>query len=97
MRPKYTRKDTNHAEIIAQCRELGIVVWDTSPLGGKVLDTIMFWRGDAIPIEIKAPGKEDDLTDGEKEGIAELQNAYVPPVIVTSVEDVIRAFQLRRL
>lgn len=96
MRPKYPRKDENHADIVAGCRELGIVVWDTADLGGKVLDTVMFWRGDAIPIEIKAPGKEDDLTPDEREGIAELRNVYVPPVIVTSVEEVVRAFELRR-
>ena len=96
MRPKRTRKDSNHAEIVSGCRELGIIVWDTADSGGKVLDTVMFWHGVAIPIEIKSPGKEDDLTKGERKGIAELQNVNVPPVVVTSVEDVVRAFELRR-
>lgn len=92
-RPKYTRRDTNHKDIVEGCRELGMVVWDLADLGGKVLDTIVFWRGKAIPVEIKSPGKEDDLTLDERESISELEAIGVKYVIAVSVEDVIKAFE----
>ncbi len=92
-RPKRTRRDANHSHVIQECRALGIVVWDTADLGGEVLDTVMFWRGTALPVEIKAPGKENDLTENERISIEKLGSLGVRAVIATKAEDVLRAFQ----
>lgn len=92
-RPKYTKRDTNHKKIVNQCRELGMVVWNLADVGGKVLDTIVFWRGRAIPVEIKSPGKEDDLTDDETESIEELKTVGVDPIIATTVHDILKEFE----
>ena len=92
-RPKHTRKDRNHSDIVTAARELGIVVWDTADIGGRVLDTLMCWRGRCIPVEIKARGHLNDLTEGEREGIAELAAVGVRAAVVTCVEDVIAAFE----
>ena len=67
-RPRYTKPDRNHAEIRDQCRALGMVVWDLKDLGGKVPDLLCIWRDQCVPVEVKAPGKRDDLTDGERAG-----------------------------
>lgn len=93
MRPKHTRRDANHARLVANCRDIGIVVWDTADLGGEILDTIMFWRGICMPIEIKAPGKRTQLTDGERESIETLKRIEVPHAVAVTVEDVIEAFE----
>jgi hypothetical protein len=91
-RPKRTRKDLNHNQIVTELRALGAVVWDTADLGGRVLDTIVFFRGQVKAVEIKQPGKADDLTPDEWQSVAELQTVGVQPVIATSTEDVLRAF-----
>lgn len=70
-------------------RALGAVVWDLADLGGEVLDLLVFWRGEVIPVEVKRPGCEQDLTNGEREGIAKLRRAGVEPVIATTAEDVL--------
>ena len=49
-RPKYTKPDKNQREIIAQCEDLGFVVWNLSNMGGKVADTLMMYRGKCIPV-----------------------------------------------
>ncbi len=94
-RPKRTKKDSNQLEIVHNLERLGAVVWDCANIGGEVLDLIVFWRGQAIPVEIKAPGKLDDLTDGELEGLRQLQQVGVEAVVATCTEDVIRAFEER--
>ena len=91
VRPKYTKRDTNHKPIVNQCRELGMVVWDLADLGGKVLDTIVFWRGKAIPVEIKSPG--GTLTDDEAASIEELKTVGVGPIIATTIHDILKAFE----
>jgi len=70
-----------------------MVVWDLSDLGGKILDAIAFWRGRAVPVEIKAPGCERDLTDGERASIEALRGVGVEPVVATRAEDVLRRFE----
>ena len=92
-RPKRTKKDSNQLEIVHDLERLGAVVWDCANIGGEVLDLIVFWRGQAIPVEIKAEGKRDDLTDGELEGIRQLQQVGVEAVVATCTEDVVRAFE----
>ena len=94
-RPKRTRKDANHATLISQCRQLGMVVYDTADAGGKLPDTFMCWRGKCLPVEIKAEGKRDDLTDGELEGQAECAYVGVDWVIAVTVDDVLTAFTMQ--
>ena len=95
-RPKYTKKDINHATLVQECRDLGMVVWDTADIGGEVLDLIVLWMGKAIPVEVKAPGKDGDLTLGEQGGIDKLREVGVEPVIATCVEDIKEAFGVTR-
>jgi len=91
-RPKYTKKDTTHKNIVKKCRKLGMVIWDTADLGGEILDLMIFWRGRAIPVEIKTPGKIK-LTPKEKIGIKKLRDVGVEPIIATSIEDILKAFE----
>ena len=91
-RPKHTRKDRNHRQLVRECEQVGIVVWDLADIGGKVPDTLMMWRGRCIPVEIKAPGKRDDLTHGERVGLAECAGVGVDWVIAECLEDVLVAF-----
>jgi len=94
MRPKRTKRDSNHAEIRDGLRQLGAIVWDTADLGGGVLDLVVFWRGMGIPVEVKPPGLEDDLTEGERESLMMLRDIGVRAVVATSVEDVLMAFEV---
>lgn len=89
IRPRRTRRDRNHADVVRDLRALGAVVWDTADLGGQVLDTLVCWRGVCLPVEIKARGKRDDLTDGEREGIAALEAVGVEALVVESAEEVV--------
>jgi len=70
-----------------------MVVWDTADLGGKVLDIIVFWKGKAVPVEIKSEGNEIDLTDSERSGIEELKFVGVKAVIATRIEDILEQFK----
>jgi len=88
-RPKHTRRDANQAQLVEELRDLGAVVWDTADLGGRVLDLVVAWRGVMRPVEVKAAGSEQYLTDGERESIEELRYAGVEAIIATCAEDVI--------
>ena len=91
-RPRRTRKDANHTQLVAECRQVGMVVWDLSDIGGLIPDTVMCWRSKCLPVEIKAPGKSDNLTLGEQEGKAECAYVGVDWIIATELDDVLRAF-----
>jgi len=91
-RPRHTKPDVNHAEVRDDCRAAGMVVWDLKDMGGKLPDLLCVWRGRCVPVEVKAPGKSDDLTDGERDGMAECADAGVAWVIAESAEDVLEAF-----
>lgn len=91
-RPRRPKPDQNQRQLIREARQIGIVVWNTSSLGGKILDALMCWRGVCLPIEIKAPGCEADLTPGEEQGIAELNRVGVQAVVATCLEDILSAF-----
>ena len=93
MRPKRTKRDSNHAEIRDGLRQLGAIVWDIADLGGDILDLLVFWRGRCIPVEVKPLGREGDLTEGERESIEMLRVVGIEAVVATCVEDVIEAFK----
>lgn len=92
IRPKYTRRDNNHAELVGLCRELGIVVFDLADLGGKVPDTVMCYDGICLPVEIKSPGNEESFTPSEIEGMEECCDVDIPWVVAVEIEDILRAF-----
>jgi hypothetical protein len=87
-RPKHTKRDANHAQIVQELTQLGAVVWDLADLGGEVLDIIVFWRGQARPVEIKSTDTED-LTEKELHSIQRLQLVGVQPVVATRTEDIL--------
>ena len=92
MRPKRTLKDGNHEEIRDGLRALGAVVWDTADLGGEVFDLVVSWRGRTVPVEVKLPGREWQLTDDQCKSIVELYRVGVYPIVATCVEDVVNKF-----
>ena len=91
-RPKHPRRDNNQTRLIRAVEQCGVYVWDLADVGGEVLDTLMCYRGRCLPVEIKRPGYEDDLTDGERQGIEALRWVGVEPVVATCAEDVLEAF-----
>ena len=94
MRPKRTKRDSNHAEIRDGLRQLGAIVWDTADLGGEILDLLVFWQGKCVPVEVKPLGRESDLTEGERKSIEMLRVVGIEAVVATRVEDVIEALRV---
>ena len=92
-RPKWTKKDKNHPQLVEECRKRGMVVWDVADLGGKVLDIIVFWKGQALPVEIKSKGNEHSLTADEEESIKELGAVGITPIVAVDIEDILSAFR----
>ena len=90
-RPKRTKKDSNHAEIVAQCRELGMIVWDVADLGGEVLDIIVYWHGKTVPVEIKSKG--GSLTEDERISLDKLNSCGIRAIVAYSIEDIVEAFE----
>lgn len=91
-RPRHPKKDSNHNEIATQCRAVGMVVWDLADMGGRIPDLLVIWRGRCLPVEVKPPGKRDDLTYGERDGMDECADVGVDWVIAEDLDDVLRAF-----
>ena len=91
-RPRHTRRDVNHSIIVIQCRALGMVVWDLADIGGKLPDLLVIWRGRCVPVEIKAPSKSAQLTDGERAGRDECVEVGVDWVVAEDLDDVLLAF-----
>ena len=90
-RPTYTKKDSNQLEIVRDLRDLGAVVWDTANIGGHILDLVVFFRGQARVVEVKAPGRIT-FTDGEIKSMEELELVGVEVVVAQNTEDVLAAF-----
>ena len=88
-RPKYPKPDANQAQIITELGQLGAWIINTSTIGGVTLDLVVCWRGLCIPVEIKVPGCELDLTDGEKMAIEQLHQRGIPAFVATCTEDVV--------
>jgi len=68
-------------------------VWDTADIGGEILDLMIFWRGRAVPVEVKSKGSAKNLTEGEREGIEKLESVGIYPVIATDIQDILDAFE----
>jgi len=104
-RPKRTKADSNQPQIMEDCRDVGMIVWDTHDLATPVLDMIAFWRSTVIVVEVKPEGKgniftrfergEITLTESEMAELASmraLEAVGVPVVVAETAEDVIEAF-----
>ena len=87
-RPKRTRRDANQAQIMRELERMGAFVVDTADLGGQCLDLLVSWRGRCLPVEVKVPGCENDLTDGESKAIEAHRSRGVWAFVATSAEDV---------
>ena len=88
-RPKHPKPDANQSDVIADLRAVGFYVQDMSKLGGERLDLLVFKDGVVRPVEVKMPGCEDDLTDGERDGIRYMAEHGVKAIRATCAEDVI--------
>ena len=55
-RPKHTRKDANHAEIVRDLRDDGYTVVDVSDLPGKRLDVFVGQEGAPVVVVCSAAG-----------------------------------------
>ena len=92
-RPKRTKKDKNHLDIVKMCREEGMIVWDLADLGGEILDIIVFWKGKILVVEIKDVGKEKNLTESEKQSIASLRKVGIEALVASNTQQIINAFE----
>lgn len=98
-RPKHTKRDANHAQMVKELRDLGFCVLDTADLGGMVLDLFVGgWRGPGplhgewqwLHVEVKPPGKRYNLTEGEREFFAKW--GCLPAIVAEHTTDVIAWF-----
>lgn len=86
-RPKHTKKDANHADVIWDCQIAGLLCYDTSDLPGGLdfiasSDDMMMW------IEIK-PNRKAPFTDAEIKILA--QNPKTT-MVAYCAKDVLRRF-----
>ena len=93
-RPRRTRRDANQAQIKKELEDtVGALVYDLADMGGTVLDLLVCWRGKCIPVEIKRPGCREELTKGEREGIALLERVGVKAIVAESTEEILQAWE----
>lgn len=83
------RVDLNHGEIRDELRQLGFEVADTHSLGNGYPDLHVSKADWSCLVEIKQPGKENNLTPKEKQ----FHDAWQGLVIVaTTAEDVVAEY-----
>lgn len=84
------KKDLNQDAIVAELLAFGCSVRKTHQLGGGFPDLVVGWRGRTLLVEVKQPGKEDDLTADEREFFAAWRGAAI---VASDAEQVIAAFE----
>lgn len=84
------KKDLNQDAIVAELLACGCSVRKTHQLGGGFPDLAVGWRGRTLLVEVKQPGKEDDLTADEREFFAAWRGAAI---VAYRAEDVIKWFE----
>lgn len=72
------------------------MVWDLQNVGGGVPDLICIWKGHCVPVEVKAPGREDNFTRAQEVAMAECAGQGVDWVIAVTVNDVLKALSRLR-
>lgn len=84
------RQDQNHTALLRVARDIGAAIVDTHALPGA-LDVLIGYRGRLHLVEIKAPGKRDDLTAAERLTIARLARVGVAVPVVETADELLRA------
>ena len=97
-RPRYTKRDANQSEIVADLRGLGFYVLDLADVGGEALDLFVCghigggeWRW--LEVEIKTPGGQ--LTPNQKRFFEMWPGA--PAIVAQATEDVLRWYAHERM
>jgi len=88
-RPKHTRRDVCQKELVDGLRAAGFVVWDLADVGGEILDTVCFFRGTCLPVEVKCNGA---LTPDQERSVARLRAVGVEPIVAGTAEEVVAAW-----
>jgi len=79
-----SKADANQPEIVKEFRRLGAYVWLVHRLK-KCCDLVVLYKGVAVAVEIKMPGKK--LTKGEDEFHTDWTNNGGKWAMVTSIEE----------
>ena len=93
-RPRHTKRDANHQDVIDGCRAAGLNVWDLADVGGDVLDLIVAGYNvhkhayEQIWVEVK-PDEHAPFTEAEKRILE--ANPYTT-LVAYSAADVLRRF-----
>ena len=93
-RPKHTKRDANHQEVIDGCRKAGLNVWDLADVGGDVLDILVAGYNvtehsyQMLMVEIKTD-PDAPFTDDERRV---LEESRYTTMVAYSAEDVLRRF-----
>lgn len=91
-RPKYTKPDENQKEIVKELRKRGAVVVIVANKGGKCGDLFVAWRGKIMAVEVKQPGKENDLTPGELDFMEMLNGVGCRLIVATNADEIEKWF-----
>jgi len=89
MTRRAARTDRNHAEIRDGLRACGVIVKDTSNVGGGFTDLVAAYRGRVHLIEVKMPGEK--LTPAEEKFHGEFADCADCLHVVYSLEDALYA------
>lgn len=94
---RFTRRDENQKQIVADLRQLGFHVLDVSTLGGEVLDLFVAGRHgirqqwEWLHVEIKT--ERGKLTEGEARFFEQCPDC--PAIVARSTEDILDWFTRR--
>lgn len=70
-RPRHTKRDANHQDVVDGCRAAGLNVWDLADVGGDVLDILVAGYNvrthgyEQVMVEIKTDS-DAPFTDAER-------------------------------
>lgn len=99
-RPRHPKPDANQAQIFRDLRQCGLEVWNTSAIGGRVLDAVIGGHNQYTDQwewtvwDVKAEGKADDLTDDQQALIADCPDGAVG--IAERTEDVLEYYGMEK-
>jgi len=91
--PRFTKKDATQDWFVQEIRKYpGVSVFETNDVGGGFGDVVVGFRGQTMIVEIKVPGKRDDLTENEKKFRDTWTGAYMVACIPDEVLDAMGFF-----
>ena len=86
--PRFIAKDATQDWFVKHLREYpGVSVFETNDVGGGFGDIVVGFRNRNMIVEIKVPGKRDELTDNEKKFRDTWTGAYMVAIIPEEVLD----------